>query len=330
MSSPVIPGIQATAGPFLLGYVFNWGLYGALSVQVYMYYMSFSNDRFHAKALVFGLYLLETAQTIISTHDMFRTFAIGFGDPLQLRSTQLDWLTVPLIGGIVSCTVQIFYAYRISILSRSKVIAAIIVVIALTQGAAAITQGVQAAIIGDFTKLRSEAFVSVSLWLSGSVLCDIMIAVIMSYYLSRSNSSVKATRVLVNRLIRLTIETGSLTAVVAVVDIILFFAFPLNNYFFTPSIALAKLYTNTLVFIFNSRAVHGRELDHQPSDFITLKASRANPGGHAGSQSTDAVSAIQFKAGELNTEISIQRETLVDKSSNSANETKFQGSWEGV
>ena len=55
-----------------------------------------------------------------------------------------------------------------------------------------------------------------------------MIAVIMSYYvgrlerervlvlkyilqLSRSNSSVKATRVLVNRLIRLTIETGSLT-----------------------------------------------------------------------------------------------------------------------
>lgn len=77
--------------------------------------------------------------------------------------------------------------------------------IALTQGVSAIVQGIQAAIINDFAKLQTEARVSVivssvstmclsdadcqhmKLWLGGSALCDIVIAVFLCYYVSFPN-----------------------------------------------------------------------------------------------------------------------------------------------
>lgn len=272
---PVPPNIQVSAGPLLLGYMFNWGLYGALAVQVYMYYMSFPKDRLAIKALVFGLFTIETVQTVLATHDLFHAYAIGWGNLAQLESAQLEWLTVPIISGIVSCTVQLFFAYRISVLSGSNIIGCVIAAVAVTQGVSAITQGIQAAIINDIAKLQSEAFVSCTLWLAGSAACDVMIAVCMSYFLSRKDTGFKATQVLINKLVRLTIETGTLTATVATVDIILFLAFPHNNYHTAPALTLAKLYTNTLLLIFNSRmrVIGGRD-GTQTTELLELRTTK--------------------------------------------------------
>ncbi|PPQ91014.1 hypothetical protein CVT25_013939 [Psilocybe cyanescens] len=268
--SSVIPSdIDKSAGPLLLGYMFNWGLYGALSVQVYIYYMSFPKDRIHMKCLIYGLYLLEMAQTIIVTHDAFNGYAKGFGNLKALHSIQLEWLCVPIFSGIVSCTVQMFFAYRISILSGSKAIGITISAIALTEGVAAIVGGVQAATV-DLQRLQTKAFASTSVWLAGSAVCDIIIASCMSYFLSRRDTGFKATRTLINKLIRLTIETGTLTATVATVDLVLFLAYRHNNYHTAPATILAKLYSNTLVMICNSRMriIGGRENTHSASELV--------------------------------------------------------------
>ncbi|KAF8873112.1 hypothetical protein BD779DRAFT_1679370 [Infundibulicybe gibba] len=258
---PIPPDIGASAGPLILGYLFNWGLYGVLSVQVYLYYLAFPNDRLSTKCLVFGLYLVETLQTLLITHDVFDSFGSGYGNLTALGSAQLEWLSVPVLSGIVSCTVQMFFAYRIFVLSKSKVLALVICVIALTQGSSGIAQGIQALKIGDFSKLQAEAFVSCTVWLAGAAVCDIIIAISMSYYLSKSETGFKSTHILISKLIRLTIETGSMTAAVATIDIALFLGFPHNNYHTTPALVLAKLYSNTLVVIFNSRLriVNGRD-----------------------------------------------------------------------
>ncbi|KAF8880085.1 hypothetical protein BD779DRAFT_1550380 [Infundibulicybe gibba] len=258
---PIPQNIGASAGPLLLGYLFNWCLFGVLSVQVYLYYLAFPRDRLSIKCLVFGLYIVETLQTILITHDVFDSFGSGYGMLSALESTQLEWLGVPIISGIVSCTVQTFFAYRIFVLSKSKPLGLIICVIALTQGASGIAQGVQALQINDFAKLQNEAFVSCTIWLGGAALCDIIIAVSMSYYLSKSETGFRSTHVLISKLIRLTIETGSMTAAVATIDMALFLAFRNNNYHATPALILAKLYSNTLVVILNSRLriVDGRD-----------------------------------------------------------------------
>jgi len=61
------------------------------------------------------------------------------------------------------------------------------------------------------------------------------------------------------RIIRLTVETNSLTAGVAVVSLILFFAVPHHSTFaIAPTAIIGKLYTNCLVAVLNNRQFHRR------------------------------------------------------------------------
>jgi len=248
-----LPNVAALSGPVLIGYILNFMLYGTLSVQVYMYYLAFPKDTPVAKALVSLLYAVETTQTILIIHDAFATYAKGFMNLEALNNVGLNWLSVPVMSGIVSCSVQLFFAYRIWVLSRSIFVVAIVVLIALTQCGAALAAGGQAFIIGNFADLQTEAFVSTSIWLAGSALCDVIIAAAMTYYLSTRTTGFRATNVLISRLIRMTVETGTITATVATLDVTLFLSFRHANYHTVPALILAKLYSNTCLAVLNSR-----------------------------------------------------------------------------
>ncbi|KAF8876239.1 hypothetical protein BD779DRAFT_1629511, partial [Infundibulicybe gibba] len=239
----------------ILGYLFNWGLYGVLTVQVYLYYLAFPRDRVGTKCLVLGLYLAETIQTALATHDAFMTFGVNYGNIAALSEGQLSGVTVPVFSGIISCTVQLFYIYRIFILSsKSKPLVLVLCSIALAQGCAGIVTGIQTMQVGDLSRLQeSDVFVSCTVWLVCAAVCDVIIAISMYYWLSKSETRFRATNVLISKLIRLAIETGSLTAMVATLEITLFLAFPGTDYHTAPALILAKLYSNSLVVTFNSR-----------------------------------------------------------------------------
>jgi hypothetical protein len=48
------------------------------------------------------------------------------------------------------------------------------------------------------------------------------------------------------RLISMTLETGSLCAITAIMDLAMFVAYPHNNAHVIPGLALSKLYSNSL------------------------------------------------------------------------------------
>ena len=50
--------------------------------------------------LVFGIFAVELAQTLISTHDVFDSFGSGWGNQAALDSPHLQWLGVPMMSGI--------------------------------------------------------------------------------------------------------------------------------------------------------------------------------------------------------------------------------------
>ncbi|TBU37349.1 hypothetical protein BD309DRAFT_876619 [Dichomitus squalens] len=245
--------LGSIAAPVLLGALLNWALYGVLSVQVYLYYLSFPKDGWIPRCLVYGIWTLDTVQTIIVTNDVYIAYAKRYGQLEVLGAMQNEWLAVPVFSGVVSCTVQLYYAYRIGILSRSRTLQGVISVLALTQGTAAIVTGAQAKIIGSFAGLQQKAAVSCGLWLSGSALCDIIIASFMAYLLLRNDVRSAQTHAIINRLVRLVVETGTLTAVAATIDIVLYFSEPDTDYHSCIATILAKLYSNSLLVIFNSR-----------------------------------------------------------------------------
>ncbi|KAH8079065.1 hypothetical protein BXZ70DRAFT_651321 [Cristinia sonorae] len=250
---PIPPIIAQLTGPLLLGHLFNWGLFGALSVQVYIYYLAFPKDRTLSKSIVAFTYTIELLQTVLSTRDAFRNFGTGWGNMIELDAVGWLWFSVPVLGSIISCLGQMFYAWRIWMLSKQYWTSIIIMVISLLQFSTGLYSGARAHLIGVFSKVQEETFKTTILWLGGTAICDIIIAGSMIYYLSRSKTGFRQTSELISKFIRVTVETGLICATFAILDLALFLAFKENNYHLAPSIALSKLYSNSLLAVFNAR-----------------------------------------------------------------------------
>ncbi|KAK0241064.1 hypothetical protein EDD85DRAFT_388071 [Armillaria nabsnona] len=268
---PVPPGypIEQLSGPGIIAFLLHWGLFGTLSVQLYLYYLAFPKDRNFTKCLVYGIYTVEFAQTILFTHDAFAIFGYGFGDMKALTRVYFNWLTIPIMSAAVACVGQGFYAYRIFILSRSRIVPIFVICVSLTSAVAGIITGVYCFPADDVTELNNrKMYNAVGTWCGASALCDIIIAICMTYYLQRSTTGFRRTKILITKLIRLTIETGTVTAVVALLNLILFFAFPHQTFYGTPGIIMPKLYANTVLVVLNSRIriVGGRDTDTSSAD----------------------------------------------------------------
>ncbi|KAF9003214.1 hypothetical protein BDQ17DRAFT_1355746 [Cyathus striatus] len=274
--SNIPDNVVFTSGPLLLGYLLSWGLYGILCVQVYVYYLAFPNDRLYAKILVYLIFILESVQSILVAHDAFEAYAKGFGSFEALTDEYFSWLTMPIIGGVAALFVQLFYAYRISVLGKSKIPAILIVVMATIQGGSAITAGILAAKAKNLTKLTTlDVRIVQGVWAGVSAGCDVFIAICMSYQLSKREAVFPSTQAFLARILRLIIGTGSLTAVVAVLNLTLFNVFEYGTAFLAPGALLGKLYSNSMMVILNSRLdiVGGRHSSQRLNEVIVRPSS---------------------------------------------------------
>ncbi|KAH8833921.1 hypothetical protein DL96DRAFT_1755894 [Flagelloscypha sp. PMI_526] len=291
----VDPIVGNAAASHMIGYLLNMILYGILLLQLVsdsyttffswndtklrvlsnLYYLAFPKDNLFVKILVYSLVLIETLQTVMMMHDAVIVFGFGFGDPEGLIKVHLSWFSVPILSVVVSTIVQTFFVWRIWVLSHSILLPLLIEIIVLLQLGSGLAQGVFSYIINDYTHLPK---VTAMLWLVSAAVCDVIIAVCMTVILARKQSSFKGTNVLVARVMRMTIETGALTAVMAVITAALDIGIQNRNYFVPPSWVLGKLYANNLLVIMNSRIqISGSRLDSQDSTTRNNESSSMTP-----------------------------------------------------
>ncbi|ESK86096.1 hypothetical protein Moror_9353 [Moniliophthora roreri MCA 2997] len=224
-----------------------------------VYWTAFSKDTRFLQAFIYSVYLLETTQTILLTHDAFQAFVFGFMDPASMDDFHNLWLDAYFFDGLVALLVQLCYANRIrTLLSRFKVIPGIIALLSITQFACAISTSISfrnfrfSGVHGKMSAFPVELIISY-LWVGCSLAADIIIAVTMVYALSRYDTTAKETRNLVSRLSRLVMETGSLVALTHMCQPLFYNLYPDMNYFMTPVLVTAKLYSNSMLAFFNSR-----------------------------------------------------------------------------
>ncbi|KAJ7718432.1 hypothetical protein B0H16DRAFT_1740046 [Mycena metata] len=258
----------------------HWALFAILTVQLYLYYQAFPNDRVFTKVLVYTVYCITLIPTILATIDTFNTFGYGFGDPSALATTRFAWLVTPVFGGIVACTVQSFYAFRLYRYSGSWIAPSIIACAAL-----ALYPYTDTAPRLNLAKLGSNLptglAATIMLFLVGTALIDITIAGCMTYYLIKSDTGFRGTHALVTKLIRLSIETGAFTALGAIVILALFFGIPGKTYYVVPGNSISTAYANTMFAVLNSRIqiLNGR-MDRPTSDiFISIPSHLRDPVG---------------------------------------------------
>lgn len=261
-------------GPLVLGYQFNWGLYGVLATQLYTYHQAGFRDTRLIKFIVYGLFVVETLQLVMATRDSFHTLALGWGNVPDLLNVWFSWFDLPFLTGLTSATIQCFYAWRLYILSKSYVLAITITAIALVQGSAAMAEGIQIFISQNVPGTQEDTFKTTAVWLGGTALCDIIICCAMFYSLSKSRTGFRATDSTLNKLIRITIETGMASAVIAIVELALFMTFKHNFYHVVPAFMLSKLYSNSFLVLLNSRNSSQRSTTSASRSFSEFAVSR--------------------------------------------------------
>ncbi|KAJ7133833.1 hypothetical protein C8R46DRAFT_1139948 [Mycena filopes] len=259
MGSQAFPPIPSDIGqrttPELVGMFFNFALMGSLVVQVYHYYGAFPKDRIMTKSLVYTLFVLELTQTGIMSYFAYTVFGAGYGNLDVFEKSALEWFPVCILGSIIAGMVQLFYAYRLHAFSGSRIAGGLVTFLALVQIGSGIGQGVISKMLVDRSGLTSKP-ICVTIWLVSTALCDVLIAGFMSYYLKRGQVLSTQMKSTIAQIVRYTIETGAITAVVAIVQLVVQHTKPVgNNYFETPSWTLGKLYSNNLLVLLNARAV---------------------------------------------------------------------------
>ncbi|KAK0474411.1 hypothetical protein IW261DRAFT_1568771 [Armillaria novae-zelandiae] len=262
--------IEELSGPGIVAYLMHWGLFGTLSVQLYLYYLAFPKDRKFIKYLVYGIYIIEFVQTVLFTHDAFAIFGYGFGDIDALTGMHFNWLTIPIMGALrlsgrssMHTESSLYQDHELSLYSLS---------VSLTSSVAGIIDGAYCFSEDNIADLTNDRRVSIAvgIWCSASALCDVIIAICMTYYLMRNNTSLRCTQILVSSLIRLTIETGTMTAVAVLLSLILFLAFPHETFYAAIVVIVPNLYANTILMMLNSRIriVGGRDTYTSSGDMI--------------------------------------------------------------
>ncbi|KAF9466974.1 hypothetical protein BDZ94DRAFT_1250213 [Collybia nuda] len=257
------PPVVLLVGPILVGVCLNWLFWGFLTVQVY-YYTMFFKDSLKLRALVYSLYAADSVQTMIAMHSGFRILCTHWGNVSAIIFPGWTFCVVPVFSGIISFPVQAFFAYRIWSLRKSyepasaskvlNVVVVFIVACALMQATAAVVTGGQLILINDIQRF-SELNTAISIWLVGSCVCDITITITMLILLrkARQRTRWRHTKSVINNVIQQTIETGLVTTVTALLELILFLVEQDTSLHTTMAYMLAKLYTNSLMATLNSR-----------------------------------------------------------------------------
>ncbi|KAK0478819.1 hypothetical protein IW261DRAFT_1564887 [Armillaria novae-zelandiae] len=286
--------VPLLTGPLVLAYMWGYGLYGVLLVQLCkgvryaeqndltrgfvhpdIYHITFRNDKFGFKIFVWLLFLLETVFTIFTTIAAWHTYGTGWGDPDALTIIDVAWEPLPALNGFIGAMVQSFYVYRIWTLTKNLWLAFVIEAVALMQCTLAFYYGIAVSVRGRHINELFALTPSISAWLSGSAACDFLItaSLVTILYRSKTKAVFSHTTNHVTRLIRYTVETGLLTSVVAVCELILWLTDRQYNFHFIGFLVLSKLYSNTLLATLNSRALmfsgHQRDYEHQSAFIAT-------------------------------------------------------------
>ncbi|KAJ7590082.1 hypothetical protein C8J56DRAFT_936871 [Mycena floridula] len=226
-------------GPLLVGVFFSTLLYGMFTY----YETSSKRDSMWTRGLVLCLFLCITLKTAFNMVAVYQALAQQFGrpHPIHLRSS------LCIISGIISTPVQLLMAWRIMVVTKTRLWTCILVAVAmLSFGTTMWTTiaGLFKPAFSGFSKFRAAPITA----LVSSATADLIITVVLVYSLHVRKSGYNTSLdTYVNRIIRLmTIQTGALTTIFALSDalvkVVVLKVFP-----FAWDLSLSNLYISTIL-----------------------------------------------------------------------------------
>ncbi|KAH0586221.1 hypothetical protein H2248_007476 [Termitomyces sp. 'cryptogamus'] len=248
-------------GPMLIGTTLNILLYGITISQLYLYHISSNRDGPWIRSLVYLLFVGDTVQTLFTVLYLYDSLIKQFGNIAYLMTG--NW---GMLGGLV----QVFFAWRVKVLTRSIMITIVIFLCAASSFFMGIATAVAISIVPRFVEFQRFKVI-VIIWLVCSSFADIVITATLVSYLvflreqilarcivlmfdqTKRRTGFSQTDTYIDRVIRLTVQTGFITAIWAFVDLMVYLLNPTGLHLLF-NFPLSKLYTNSLMSSLNARS----------------------------------------------------------------------------
>ncbi|KIJ24703.1 hypothetical protein M422DRAFT_39043 [Sphaerobolus stellatus SS14] len=228
-------------------------LYGALVVQSFLYYQTYRKDAKWMRYFVLYLVVMETINVAFDMYLIYEPLIQRYGTQRAVTVTPLALNPDALVTVLISVPVQLFTTWRIKVLNGSNVTPGFIVFFAICSFGGATATTISVSIVREFAKAHQFDSVII-IWLASSSLADIIITSTLVWSLRSRKTGLSETDNVVNRIIVLTIQTGAITALFALLDFVLFLAIPNSTANFLVDFPLSKLYSNSLISTLNARA----------------------------------------------------------------------------
>jgi len=261
-------------GPLLIGAFFNAILYGVMIMQTFVYYQSYRGDATWIRLFVLYLFITETINIGCNIAAMYEPLITRWGDVHALMFFPLMIVATPVTNVAISTPVQFFTAWRITVISKQKWLGALIGVFSVVSFIFGIWSAVTLRVVERFDR-KPTIVPKATVWFAASSIADALITGILWWSLAKRRTGYKNTDVTINRIIRLTVQTGFLTVVFALMELISFFTILNTNANFAFDFPLSKLYTNALLSTLNARKGWTIHDDTEEENVLFGKETRA-------------------------------------------------------
>ncbi|KAH7099085.1 hypothetical protein BKA62DRAFT_710849 [Auriculariales sp. MPI-PUGE-AT-0066] len=244
-------------GTLLVGTWFNMLLLGFELAELWEYYGAFSTNSLSNHVYIALLVCAEILSTCGACGLAYTYVVIGWGDQAAMSVQNVTFQIY--IAGMAAAVflMHTFLIRRYLVLSKNRIVSALLCALALTALSMAIVMAwgtIHWVNRSDRPKQRPL----VTSWGVASIVADASITSAVWYQLNRVGRTVEDSQGLVKRLMRNTLLSGAITAVLALITFILFALLPLVNAGLAVALSIGRASFLTVLYNINdwNRAKH--------------------------------------------------------------------------
>ncbi|KAK0469040.1 uncharacterized protein EV420DRAFT_1633476 [Desarmillaria tabescens] len=210
--------------------------------QVYLYFAAYKQDKLVVKLFILLLFLCDILNTVFDFVYLYDCFVLHFSEVAYLTKVTWVFSTDPPMTGIIAGLVQLFFAWRILVLTSNVYLCGIVVLLALLGIAGGLATAAECGIISQSVQFQRYRDV-VTIWLGSARSCDVVITFLLGKHPLLARESI-STLVMdrEDKKLDSSIQITWLTGSFGPTGIHLIFNMPLS-----------KVYTNSLMSSLSSR-----------------------------------------------------------------------------
>ncbi|KAJ6550951.1 hypothetical protein DFH09DRAFT_1319521 [Mycena vulgaris] len=250
--SDSLPDFNTTTGALLIATWANSFLYMAELVQARYYFRNFKHDDWKLKTLVLVAFLLDTVSTVGDYACVYLYTITHAGDPGYLADQHWPIPLFLFTTGVTAILVQSFLVVRYWGLTRNILVTLLIFFLSIVAFGGTFACGVIIAMFPAFME-REKVKIPGMIWLVTEAVADLSIAAALLWELRKARPTLADKRSVLDRLVALTIRTGTATATLAVATLIAYLLKEETNICVSIAYTLGRVYVLSMLANLNIR-----------------------------------------------------------------------------